>query len=101
MPVKDLRLIGETCRATFAPSSDVNKVRAFGMSKKVTLHFEIPTAAGIFRGNFLAKNTTWDYLDPMNPSTNLSLRLRRDMNLNSRQLFCPPAKFTWSVTKDS
>eukprot|EP00959_Pyramimonas_sp_CCMP1952_P297570 6225060-Pyramimonas_sp.AAC.1 len=89
MLVKDLRLIGETYRATFARSSDANRsvVSAFDMSKKVPVHFETPADAGTLFDNFSARNKTRDYPDPLNPSVNLSLRYRRDMNLNSRQLF--------------
>eukprot|EP00959_Pyramimonas_sp_CCMP1952_P216643 4531127-Pyramimonas_sp.AAC.1 len=36
--------------------------------------------------NFLARNKVWEFPDPLNPSNSLSLRHRRDMTLNSRQL---------------
>ncbi|CAK0839466.1 unnamed protein product [Prorocentrum cordatum] len=62
------------------------------LEEKVTLRFETPTAAGIFLDSSPAKNLSWDYADPLNQSANLSLRHRRDMNLNRRQLFLSPGE---------
>ncbi|CAK0880955.1 unnamed protein product, partial [Prorocentrum cordatum] len=89
MLASDLKLIGNSCVHTFAPAQSAAKiiVRGFDMSKKVSLHFETALDASSFLDNFNRTNGSWSVADPLHTGVQLSLRLRRDLDFQGRQLF--------------
>ncbi|CAK0826055.1 unnamed protein product [Prorocentrum cordatum] len=85
----DLKIIGNSCISTFAPARAAAKiiVHGFDMSKKVTLHFETALEASTFLDNFNRTNGSWNVADPLHPGAQFTLRLRRGLDFQGRQLF--------------